>query len=251
MNNSIINIFIIVLIIIIIAVLILMMINLIKLYKRLEVPRMRHINSDNKDIKAIDKIPEMITENFEEVIAEDININNKEDNTNNINEYNDDDKEVIEEDIKQDLENNTNNESNNETNNNITVNPINGIPGSIEGDVDKQIITDVNTYKEYGGFIDANSIYVPKDYIYTSDDYGYNYIPPMAWINIPAYGPPRVPMCVSNGNKCATQPSLTSGYPIDLKQWHESRKVTGSAGINIDYIEQHLNTVKAPENIKT
>ena len=114
---------------------------------------------------------------------------------------------------------------------------------SIEGIKDNTIVTTENKYPNYGGYIDANSIYVPKNYIYTNDDYGYNFIPPLNWIDLPNQNTPRVPLCVSANCDCLVNASQTSGYPTNLKQWNQVRKVMGPSHIDINYISRHLNNI--------
>ena len=122
---------------------------------------------------------------------------------------------------------------------------------SIEGLKDPDVITNENQYNQYGGYIDANSLYVPRDYQYTDDDYGWNFIPPLKWIDLPDQNAPRVPLCVSANGNCRVNASLTIGYPITVKTWNESRKVMGPSHIDTNYIKNHLNTVKPPESIKS
>jgi len=122
---------------------------------------------------------------------------------------------------------------------------------SIEGLKDPDVITNENQYTQYGGYIDANSLYVPRDYQYTDDDYGWNFIPPLKWIDLPDQNAPRVPLCVSANGNCRVNASLTIGYPITVKTWNESRKVMGPSHIDVNYIKNHLNTVKPPEEIKS
>lgn len=116
---------------------------------------------------------------------------------------------------------------------------------------DPTIFTNENVYEQYGGFIDANNLYVPRDYTYTDDDYGYNFIPPLNWLELPGGVVPRVPLCVSANGNCKVNAALTSGYPINLKDWHESRKAMGPDGIDLQYIQDHLNTVKPPSENRT
>lgn len=122
---------------------------------------------------------------------------------------------------------------------------------SIDGIKADDIITNENKYTGYGGYIDANSLYVPRDYKYTNDDYGYNYIPPLNWIDLPDQNAPRVPLCVSANGNCLVKSSLTSGYPSDLKTWNQTRKVMGPAHIDTKYIESHLNTAISPDKINS
>ncbi len=121
----------------------------------------------------------------------------------------------------------------------------------IEGLKDPDVITNENQYTQYGGYIDANTLYVPRDYQYTDDDYGWNFIPPLKWIDLPDQNAPRVPLCVSANGNCKVNASLTSGYPITVKTWNESRKVMGPSHIDVEYIKNHLNTAKPPVSIKS
>jgi len=122
---------------------------------------------------------------------------------------------------------------------------------SIEGLKDPDVITNENQYTQYGGYIDANTLYVPRDYQYTDDDYGWNFIPPLKWIDLPDQNAPRVPLCVSANGNCRVNASLTTGYPITVKAWNESRKVMGPSHIDVNYIKNHLNTDKPPSSIKS
>lgn len=122
---------------------------------------------------------------------------------------------------------------------------------SIDGIKAVDIITNENKYTGYDGYIDANSLYVPRDYKYTTDDYGYNFIPPLNWIDLPDQNAPRVPLCVSANGNCLVKSSLTSGYPSDLKTWNQTRKVMGPAHIDTKYIESHLNTTNSPDKINS
>jgi len=141
-------------------------------------------------------------------------------------------------------------------NDDFNVNDHNNIPEkledvSIEGLKDPDVITNENQYNQYGGYIDANSLYVPRDYQYTDDDYGWNFIPPLKWIDLPDQNAPRVPLCVSANGQCRVNASLTTGYPITVKTWNESRKVMGPSHIDVNYIKNHLNTAKPPSSIKS
>ena len=60
-----------------------------------------------------------------------------------------------------------------------------------------------------------------------------------------------MPLCVSANGNCKVNASLTIGYPITVKTWNESRKVMGPSHIDVNYIKNHLNTTKPPENIKS
>lgn len=113
--------------------------------------------------------------------------------------------------------------------------------GKNELDYQGNVITDENIYQfEDFNYINANQLYIPTDYKTTEEDYGRNYIPPELW-----YKNNRrlnLPVCVPANGRCTIKDSLTSGYPLDVIEWHESRKVMNPDGINIDYVKQKLNT---------
>lgn len=113
--------------------------------------------------------------------------------------------------------------------------------GKNELDYDGNVITDENIYQfDDFTYINANQIYIPTDYKTSPEDYGRNYIPPELW-----YKNNRrlnLPVCVPANSRCTVKETLTSGYPLDVIEWHESRKVMNPDGINIDYVKQKLNT---------
>lgn len=113
--------------------------------------------------------------------------------------------------------------------------------GKNELDYEGNVITDENIYQfEDFNYINANQLYIPTDYKTSSEDYGRNYIPPELW-----YKNNRrlnLPVCVPANSRCTIKDNLTSGYPLDVIEWHESRKVMNPDGINIDYVKDKLNT---------
>ena len=110
-----------------------------------------------------------------------------------------------------------------------------------EQDYTGQVITDENIYQfDDFTYINANQLYIPTDYKTTEEDYGRNYIPPELW-----YKNNRrlnLPVCVPANGRCTVKETLTSGYPLDVIEWHESRKITNPDGINLNYVKDKLNT---------
>lgn len=125
----------------------------------------------------------------------------------------------------------------NDTEKTINGNPLNSEKNPFYYSNDK-IVTDETIYSQYGGYIDANKIYVPPGYKTKIEDIGYSYLPPSQWFPIP--NPP--PVCVVAGQRCKVSPSLTTGYPVNLKEWHSSRRITQPDNINVQYIEDVLNS---------
>jgi hypothetical protein len=66
---------------------------------------------------------------------------------------------------------------------------------------------------------------------------GYSYLPPKDWYPVP----PRPPICVTN-SRSTVCPALTTGLGVDLKEWNESRRVTGPDSINTEYVKDKLNS---------
>ena len=66
---------------------------------------------------------------------------------------------------------------------------------------------------------------------------GYSMLPPSKWYPVP----PHPPVCVTD-KKCPVCPVLTSGAPVDLKEWNDSRRITPGDVINIDYAKDKLNS---------
>jgi len=92
-------------------------------------------------------------------------------------------------------------------------------------------------------YSDINNLPVPKDYKYSINEYGYSFLPPSQWFDKPS----RAPLCVIDNpedrNKVAYTlvPGATSGLPINIKDFDKSRRFTGSAEINTNYISEKLN----------
>jgi len=68
-------------------------------------------------------------------------------------------------------------------------------------------------------------------------EYGYSFLPPEKWYP----QPPFPPVCVSE-KRCPVCPTNTTGTPIDVKEWHSSRRITPPDNINTDYIKEKLNS---------
>lgn len=95
----------------------------------------------------------------------------------------------------------------------------------ITGEIDDEIpYTDYNHLPVAAG-------YKSKDY-----EYGYNFLPPEKWYR----QPPRPPICVTQ-QRSAVLPAYTNGAPLDVKEWHTSRRITPPDRINVAYIEDKLN----------
>jgi len=112
------------------------------------------------------------------------------------------------------------------------------------------IITDENIYDQYGGGLNANSLYVPRDYKLSDPlDAQYYQIPPQYWVG-GSFGMVQPPVCSPANGRCKISNICTSGYPsnnvevnyVPLKNYFEATKILGPDGINVKYIEDKLNT---------
>jgi len=114
----------------------------------------------------------------------------------------------------------------------------------------KQEIKEMRVSKEQNGsravdgviqnemlYTDFNTLQVPQNYKYTEDEYGYSMIPPTNWYPVP----PHPPVCVSE-KQAAVCPVYTEGTNLDLKLWHQSRRITPPDRINTDYVKDKLNS---------
>ena len=68
-------------------------------------------------------------------------------------------------------------------------------------------------------------------------EYGYSFMPPEKWYP----QPPHPPVCVTN-KRSDVMPVYTTGTPIDVKEWNESRRITPPDTIKTQYIKQKLNS---------
>ena len=93
-------------------------------------------------------------------------------------------------------------------------------------------------YDKNYSFIDLTTLPLP-DNVNPDDlfEYGYSYLPPKDWYPVP----PHPPICVTNKNATVC-PTLTTGLGLDLKEWNESRRVTGPDNINTGFISDKLNS---------
>jgi hypothetical protein len=66
---------------------------------------------------------------------------------------------------------------------------------------------------------------------------GYSFLPPDRWFPVPAHPP----ICVCE-KRCPVMPSPTSGLPVDLKDWNQTRRITQPDNINTSYIKEKLNS---------
>lgn len=84
---------------------------------------------------------------------------------------------------------------------------------------------------------DYNHIPVPNTMAvgYDSRDYeyGYSFLPPSQWYP----QPPFPPVCVSE-KQCPVCPVFTTGTPVDVKEWDDSRKIMPPDRFNINYAKK-------------
>jgi hypothetical protein len=96
----------------------------------------------------------------------------------------------------------------------------------IEGTLDDEI-----PYTDYNHLPIASG-YKSHDY-----EYGYSFLPPEKWFP----QPPRPPVCVTE-KRCPVNPVYAQGTPMDVKEFHSSRRITPPDLINTDYIDDKLNS---------
>lgn len=84
---------------------------------------------------------------------------------------------------------------------------------------------------------DYNTLPVDINYKSQPDDEGYNFMPPEKWF----YRPVRPPVCVSE-KKCEPCPVYTHGAPVNVKEFNMSRRITQPDEINVNYINDKLNS---------
>lgn len=68
-------------------------------------------------------------------------------------------------------------------------------------------------------------------------EYGYSFLPPKDWYPLPPYPP----VCVSNKN-IPVQPVYLDTTTMDLKEWHETQKITPPDSINTAFVTNELNS---------
>lgn len=96
---------------------------------------------------------------------------------------------------------------------------------SIEGELDNEL-----PYSDY------NHLPVAAGYKSHDYEYGYNFLPPEKWFPTPT----RPPVCVTE-KRSPIMPSLTNGAPVDVKEFHSSRRITPPDMINVNIINDKLN----------
>ncbi|VBB18326.1 hypothetical protein YASMINEVIRUS_789 [Yasminevirus sp. GU-2018] len=68
-------------------------------------------------------------------------------------------------------------------------------------------------------------------------EYGYSFLPPKDWYPLPPYPP----VCVSSSNH-PVQPVYLDTMTMDLKEWHETQKITPPESINTAFITNEMNS---------
>jgi hypothetical protein len=68
-------------------------------------------------------------------------------------------------------------------------------------------------------------------------EYGYSFIPPKDWYPLPQYPP----VCVSIRDY-PVMPIYTDSTTMDLKEWHETKKITPPDSINTAYLANEMNS---------
>jgi hypothetical protein len=68
-------------------------------------------------------------------------------------------------------------------------------------------------------------------------EYGYSFLPPKDWYPVPTYPP----VCVSS-KTCDVKPVYLDSTTMDLKEWHETQKITPPDSINTTFITNELNS---------
>lgn len=78
---------------------------------------------------------------------------------------------------------------------------------------------------------------VPPNVNEGSFEYGYSFLPPVNWYPTP----PHPPVCVAE-KRCPVCPVYTTGTNLDLKEWDSARRISAPDEINVDAIEEKLNS---------
>jgi len=84
-------------------------------------------------------------------------------------------------------------------------------------------------------YTDYNSL--PQNLNPNAFESGYSFLPPANWFPTPAYPP----VCVAE-KQCPVCPVYTEGTDVNLKEWNSSRRITPPDNINVNYIEDKLNS---------
>jgi len=86
-------------------------------------------------------------------------------------------------------------------------------------------------------YSDYHHVPMAENYNTGSFEYGYSFLPPEKWYPTP----PFPPVCVAE-KQCPVCPVFTTGTPVDVKEWDNSRRVTQPDNINTKYIKDKLNS---------
>lgn len=78
---------------------------------------------------------------------------------------------------------------------------------------------------------------LPPSLVKNDYEYGYSFMPPKDWYPTPLYPP----VCVTN-NPRTTMPVYLDTTTMDLKDWHETTKITPPDSINTRFIIDELNS---------
>lgn len=99
----------------------------------------------------------------------------------------------------------------------------------------KRVIED--TLDDELPYSDYNQLPVASGYKSHDYEYGYSFLPPEKWYP----QPPRPPVCVTE-KRCPVCPVNATGTPTDVKEFHNSRRITQPDEINVDYVNDKLNS---------
>lgn len=83
----------------------------------------------------------------------------------------------------------------------------------------------------------GHTLPLPDNYNKDDFEYGDSFLPPEKWYP----QPPVPPVCVAE-KKCPVCPVYTTGAPMDVKEWNDSRRVTQPDEINVKYVKDKLNS---------
>jgi hypothetical protein len=86
-------------------------------------------------------------------------------------------------------------------------------------------------------YSDYNHLPVASGYSSHDYEYGYSFIPPEKWYPQPA----RPPICVTE-KRCPVVPMYANGAPLDVKEFHYSRRITPPDMINTNVVNDKLNS---------
>lgn len=86
-------------------------------------------------------------------------------------------------------------------------------------------------------YFDHNHLPMGENVNSGSFEYGYSFMPPDKWYP----QPPFPPVCVAE-KKCPVCPVYTTGAPVDVKEWNDTRRVTQPDSIDTKMIKEKLNS---------